>query len=274
MNGKFSINAGTQFKDDFYFGINLNTHFINYERSTTFYETNDNAASEINGVYYENRLRTYGSGISFQLGAIYKLGTMVRLGASYTSPTWYTISEETVQYLETMSNEFGTAVADPQVTNIFPDYELRTPGKFTGSLAVVFGKTGLISFDYSTKNYSNTEFGSENGDQVFAAQNAAIENNLQAASTYRVGGEYRLKEWSLRAGYRLEESPYKNEDLMGNLTGYSVGLGYDFGNIELDFAFDQARRDYGQILYQTGLAERAAIDNTNSNYTLSLSFGF
>ena len=274
LNGKFSINAATQFKNDLYLGINLNTHFINYERVTRFYEENNNTQSEINQIYYENGLRTLGSGISVQFGGIYKIGNMVRLGASYTSPTWYTISEETIQYLETGSDEFGTAIADPQVTNIFPDYQLRTPGKFTGSLAVVFGKSGLVSFDYSTKNYSNTEFGSEYGDHVFAAQNAAIENNLQAASTYRVGGEYRLKEWSLRAGYRLEESPYKNEDVMGNLSGYSLGLGYDFGNIEVDFAFDRAQREYGQVLYQTGLAERAIIDNTNSNYTLSVSFGF
>lgn len=273
LNGKFTINAATQFKNDLYMGININSHFINYERTTAFYEENDNEQSEINRIFYENSLRTFGSGLSFQVGAIYKLGSMVRLGAAYTSPTWYTLSEETVQYLETASNEFGTAIADPRVTNIFPDYQLRTPGKIMGSMAVVFGNSGLISFDWSNKNFGNTEFGSEYGDHVFASQNAAIENNLKTASTYRLGGEYRLSQWSLRAGYRLEESPYKNENIMGNLTGYSFGLGYDFGNIELDFAFDRSTRDYGQRLYQTGLTERAMIDNTNSRYTLSLSFG-
>ncbi len=273
LNGKFSINAATQFKDDLYMGININSHFINYERTTSFYEENNNEGSEINQVYFENTLRTMGSGLSFQVGSIYKIGDMVRVGASYTSPTWYTISDETVQYLKTTSNEFGAAIADPQVTNIFPDYQLRTPGKITGSLAVVFGKSGLISFDYSNKNFSNTEFSSEYSDQAFARQNSTIENNLKAASTYRLGGEYRLKDWSLRAGYRLEESPYKNEDLMGNLTGYSFGVGYDFGNIEIDFAFDRANRNYGQALHQTGLSKTAAIDNTNSHYTVSLSFG-
>ncbi|HET8839402.1 MAG TPA: outer membrane protein transport protein [Flavobacteriaceae bacterium] len=273
LNGKFSINAATQFKNDLYMGININSHFINYERTTAFYEENNNEESEINRIYYENTLRTFGSGLSFQVGAIYKLGKMVRLGASYTSPTWYTLSEETVQYLETASDEFGTAIADPRVTNLFPDYQLRTPGKITASMAVVFGKSGLISFDWSNKNFANTEFGSEYGDHVFAVQNSVIENNLKTASTYRIGGEYRLSEWSLRAGYRLEESPYRNEKIMGNLTGYSFGVGYDFGNIELDFAFDRASRDYGQRLYQTGFTERAMIDNTNSHYTLSLSFG-
>lgn len=274
LNGKLTVNVGAQFMDDLYMGININSHFINYERTTIFHEENDNAGSEINQVHYENSLSTLGSGISFQVGAIYKIGNMVRLGASYTSPTWYTISEETAQYLRTDSNEFGPATADPRVINIFPEYRLRTPGKLTGSLAVVFGKSGLLSFDYSYKDYSNTEFGSEFGDHVFAPQNTAIENNLQAASTYNIGGEYRIANWSLRGGYHLEESPYKNEDLMGQLTGYSFGFGYDFGNIELDFAYARSQRDYHQRMYQTGLVEKAIVENKNSNYTASISFGF
>lgn len=273
LNGKFSINAASQLYQDLYVGVNINSHFINYERTTGFYEENNDADSQINRVYYENKLRTLGTGLSFQVGAIYKIGEMLRLGAAYTSPTWYTISDETTQYLKTGSNEFGTAIADPYVTNIFPDYQLRTPGKFMGSLAVVFGKSGLISFDWTTKNFANTEFDSEYGSHVFSAQNSAIETNLTTASTYRIGGEYRLAAWSLRAGYRLEESPYRNQDFMGDLTGYSFGAGYDFGNIEIDVAYDNSKREYGQVLHQTGLSQRAAIDNQNSHYTLTLSFG-
>lgn len=273
LNGKFTINAGTQFKDDLYLGLNINSHFINYERTTRFYEENSHPDSEINEIYFENTLSTLGTGISFQVGAIYKLGNMFRLGAAYTSPTWYVISEETLQYLETDSNEFGAATADPNVINIFPDYQLRTPGKLTGSLAMVFGRSGLLSFDYSYKDYSNTEFDSEFNDRAFNTRNAAIENNLKAASTYRVGGEYRIENWSLRGGYRFEESPYENEEIMGNLSGYSLGFGYDFGNLELDFAYDFSEREYHQTLLQTGLEEKAFVDNHNSNYTVTLSFG-
>ncbi|HET8885373.1 MAG TPA: outer membrane protein transport protein, partial [Salinimicrobium sp.] len=273
LNGKLTINTGTQFRDDLYLGLNINSHFINYERTTLFYEENSHPDSDVNEIYYENTLRTLGTGVSLQLGAIYKLGDMFRIGAAYTSPTWYVISEETLQYLETDSNEFGPATANPNVINIFPDYQLRTPGKLTGSLAMVFGKSGLLSFDYSYKDYSNTEFDSEFGNHVFAGQNTSIENNLKAASTYRVGGEYRIENWSLRGGYRFEESPYENEEIMGNLSGYSLGFGYDFGNLELDFAYDFSEREYRQTLLQTGLEEQAFVDNHNSNYTVTLSFG-
>ncbi len=42
-NGKFSFNASTQYGDNFYFGLSLNSHFINYEKFTDLYETNTNA---------------------------------------------------------------------------------------------------------------------------------------------------------------------------------------------------------------------------------------
>jgi long-subunit fatty acid transport protein len=274
-NGKVVFNVGTQFKENLYLGFNLNAHYINYERTTVFYEENQNAGSEINKVYFENTLATYGSGISVQLGGIYKFNDMFRMGLSYTSPAWYVISEETLQYLETFSESSNPqrAVADPGVLNVFPEYQLRTPGKYTGSLAVVFGKSGLISFDYSYKDYSNTEFDSEFGN-YFSGLNNAIENNLQGASSFRLGGEYRIMDWSLRGGYHFQQSPYQDEEIMGNLNGFSAGFGYDFGNIELDFAYTRSERDSNRELYQTGLTDRALVENTNSNYILSLTFGF
>ena len=35
-------------------------------------------------------------------------------------------------------------------------------------------------------------------------------------------------------GYRFEESPYKVDFAMGDLTGYSTGIGYNFGESRLD----------------------------------------
>ncbi len=272
-NGKVVFNVGTQFKENLYLGFNLNAHYINYERTTVFNETNQNPGSEIQDIYFENTLATYGSGISVQLGGIYKFNDMFRMGLSYTSPTWYVLTDETLQYLQTFSGIEGQVVADPRVLNVFPEYRLRTPGKYTGSFAVVFGQAGLISVDYSYKDYSNTKFDSDFGN-YFSELNQTIENNLQGASSFRLGGEYRIMNWSLRGGYHFQQSPYQNEEIMGNLNGFSAGFGYDFGNIELDFAYTRSERDSNRELYQTDLTDRAMVENTNSNYILSLTFGF
>lgn len=272
LNGKFSFNFATQYQDILYLGLNLNTHFLNYDRVTTFFEANSNNGSEINEIFFEDRLSTLGSGFSLQLGALAKAGESFRIGAAYESPTWYTISEETSQYLETYSEELGEAIVDPQVVNIYPDYKLQTPSKYTGSLAYLFGPSALISFDYSYKDYSSTKFKPKD-DPAFMNQNDIISNELKGASEFRIGGEYRIEAWSLRAGYRFEESPYTNETTIGDLQGYSAGLGYNFGNVRLDLSYNNWERDSNPQLYQTGLTDRMAIAKNNSNFILSLSFG-
>ena len=273
-NGKFTFNIASQFKDVLYLGMNLNSHFINYDRSTYLNESNSNTGSFISNVQFENNLSTIGSGFSFQLGAIAKLTNEFRVGLTYDSQTWYTISEETTQYLSTVRNEEGsnvTQIINPNVINIYPSYKLQVPGKLTGSLAYVFGDKGLISFDYSRKDYSNIKF-KPTSDIYFSTQNNIISNDLNAASTYKIGGEYRYKAVSFRGGYRLEESPYKNTNFYGDLNGYSLGLGYNFGNIKLDFAFDQSDRTINNQLYNVGLTDAAIVDSKNSNFTLTLGF--
>jgi hypothetical protein len=63
---------------------------------------------------------------------------------------------------------FTTPVGDPVLTEaysnsdiitIFEPYKLKTPGKWTGSVAYVFNKSGLISIDFGIKDYSNTGSG-------------------------------------------------------------------------------------------------------------------
>ncbi|MCK7591356.1 outer membrane protein transport protein [Subsaxibacter sp. CAU 1640] len=270
-NGKFGFNVASQYKDNLYIGLNLNSHFINYERSTVFNESNANTGSMVSNVRFDNYLSTIGTGFSFQLGAIAKITSELRLGLAYDSPIWYTISEETSQYLSTIRDGADTVVINPNIVNVFPDYKLQTPGKITGSLAYVFGEQGLISFDYSRKDFGNMKF-RPTSDIYFSSQNNIISDNLKVASTYRVGGEYRYKEFSFRGGYRLEESPYKNEDFYGNLNGFSLGLGYNFGNIKLDLAYDQSDRTVNNQLYSVGLVDAATIDTNNSNITLTLGF--
>ncbi len=272
LNGKFSFNFAGEYQDFLYLGANLNTHFLNYDRSTRFLETNSNPGSEINEVYFAESLNTTGNGFSLQLGAITKLSDYFRLGASYESPTWYTISEQTTQYLETNNDFNESVVLDPNVINIYPNYNLKTPSKLTGSAALVFGAKGLISVDYVYKDYTNTEFRPVD-DPDFEIQNANIVDNLKAASSIRLGGEYRIQNFSLRAGYRMEESPYLDEFTVGELIGYSGGLGYDFGNLKLDLSYDKVDFDENRQLYQVGLTNAANINRDISSLVLSISFG-
>ena len=270
-NGKFSANLGFQYDKNIYFGINLNSHFLNYERSTYFYEENTNAGSTINQVDFENSLLTTGEGFSLQLGSIVKVNDFIRLGLTYDSPTWMRLREETTQYLYTFEDATSLAAeVDPAVINVFPEYNLRTPAQITGSAAFIIGDTGLISVDFSRKDYSATEFRSNSG-RDFSQQNSVISNTLKAANTVRIGGELRHKKFSYRGGYKMEQSPYKDTAAYGDLKGFSLGLGYDFGGSRLDLAYENSKREMDHRFFNAGNLDTARINRTNSNVSLTLS---
>jgi long-subunit fatty acid transport protein len=220
-------------------------------------------------------LYTYGTGFSFQLGAIAKVTNELRLGLAYESPTWYRLSDEFTQKLigvsANTSGELAPDVVNPNVTNYYDPYKLQTPSKWTGSMAYVFGKKGLISIDYALKDYSNTKFKPEN-DTYFRGLNSNINSLLSSTNELHIGAEYKIEAWSLRGGYRYEQSPYKNKTTIGDLTGYSTGIGYNFGGTKLDLSYATFKRDTKQGFFDQGLTDGAAINTKNNTVTLTLLF--
>lgn len=277
-NGKLSFNMATSYKDKLYLGINLNSHFTDFYRSSSFYETNTNPLSTeytVRQVDFDNNLYTYGTGFSFQIGAIGKITKEIRLGLAYESPTWYDLTDEFSQTLvaasKNMSGELPADAVLPNTINYYPPYELQTPGKLTGSFAYVFGKTGLISLDYTIKDYGSTKFKPEN-DDYFRDLNNEMSNTLAFTNEVRIGGEYKIKALSLRGGYRFEQSPYKNNATIGDLNSFSGGLGYNFGIFKLDFAYTFAERSAQQSFFNQGLTDTAKINTKNNNFSMTLLF--
>lgn len=279
-NGKLSFNAAASCNDKFFIGINLNSHFVDYTQSSVFYEDNDNTLEptsyRVNKVQFNNNLYTYGSGFSFQLGVIGKLTNEARVGLSYESPTWYKLNDELTQRLVAVSANSTTGpldpdVVDPQVTNVYAPYKLQTPGKLTGSFAYVFGKTGLISIDYSRKNYGNIRFKPEY-DSYYQGVNNEMDKTLSRTNEVRIGGEYKIERLSLRAGYRFEQSPYKNKTTIGDLNGYSAGLGYNFGGTKADISYAYAKRNSHQDFFNQGLTDGAYVNSITNTVSLTLLF--
>lgn len=276
-NSKFTINLATQITDDLFFGVNINTHAIDYTQSTFLLERNNNPGSTVRSVGFENNLSVSGAGISLQLGAIAKIANDFRLGLSFDTPTWYQIAEETTQYLESSRDIDGrttNAYVDPRILNIYEDYNLKTPAKLTASAAYIFGQSGLISFDYSYKDYSSMKFSRLNSyyDPYFENLNNSLNNTLKAVSRINAGAEYRINQLSLRGGFHYEESPYKNSNIVGDLTGFSLGAGYNFGLFTTDLAYSRSSQERNQQLYSVGMTDTANINSVYNNFVLSLGF--
>lgn len=272
FNGKYTLNLAAQYGENLYLGLNLNAHSIDYTESIFLWEINNNSGSLVNRVGFENNLSVIGDGFSAQFGVIGRLGDSIRLGLTYDTPTWFEISEETTQYLETQRNENGnsiTTVVNPNVLNVFANYRLRTPGRVGLSAAYVFGNQGLISIDYSYKDFGQINFSSSFAGE-FTPLNNTISDLLGGSSSFRFGGEYRFNQFRLRGGWRYEQSPYRDSDSFGDLNSLSTGLGYDFGNYNLSFSYSYAQRERNQSLYAVGLTSAANIDTSINTFIFSL----
>lgn len=268
---KYNFNFASQFGDNVYLGVNLNSHPIN---TSTLYSLRENAFGSISSVAYANhqvQINTTGNGFSFQLGGIMKVNEQIRAGISYQSPTWFTLEEQNKEALYVSS--FGED-RDIDLVNQYGDeiwyertYKFRTPSAWTGSLAYIFGKKGLISLDYTYRNYEDIYFRTD----YLKGENAIIQNTLSNTSSVRFGGEYRIKALSLRAGVRYEQSPYKHTKYVGDLNGYSLGLGYSFGGIRFDISYDIAKQDLLYTPYEVVLTTPASVSTTRNNLLVTLS---
>ncbi|MDO4880679.1 MAG: outer membrane protein transport protein [Capnocytophaga sp.] len=253
--------------DNIYLGLNLNSHNVNY-LETKYLTENNYSGGNVNYSRYQLETKTTGSGFSFQLGAIAKITEGLRLGVAYESPTWYNLQDETKEFLRTRINDNGvlrTYDTDPQYVNLYDEYKLRTPGSWTASVAYIFGKKALISLDYIYKGYQNMKFNTD----FLNSQNEIISNELRDVNIIRFGGEYRIKAFSLRAGTRYEQSPYKRN--VGDLNGYSLGVGYSFSGIRLDVSYDFAKQDYKYQSFESVLTTPVNVSARQNNILFTLS---
>ncbi len=276
-NSKASFNIATSYKDRLYLGANLNLHITDYRRSTSFYESNNGDLQSdptISSIRFNNDLYTYGNGFSFQLGAIGKVTDNFRLGVAYESNTWYELYDELSQSVYTTRQAAGgpilNANVSPDVVNVYESYTLQTPDRWTFSAAYIFGKSGLLSIDYGIRNYRNTKFKPTSAG--FGGINDQIDNTLTSTGELRIGGEYKIKQLSLRGGYRYEGSPYKNGITVGDLNSYSAGLGYNFGSTKLDLAYSYLERKSNEGFFTRGFTDGANITSKLNNVTMTLLF--
>lgn len=255
-NNKYTFSFASQYSDDLYIGASVSTSEIDFIQRVVLSEDNNDGNGNTNAAdaFLRNDLRTIGTGATFAVGIISKPSDNVRLGIAYQSPTWYDFEEE-----------FNSADG----LNYF-EYSLRTPSKLTGSFAYIFDQNGLISIDYIHKNYSNIKL---RPSIDFSDENQSFNTDLDSSGELRIGGEWRAKNASFRGGYHYQQSPYKNAISSDNLKGYSLGFGYNFGNVKLDVSYENSNRtDVYDFYPQYNEVNAAELDFDTSKVTATLVF--
>jgi len=271
---KHSLNIGGSYNNHVFLGANLNFHGIEFQERKIFNESGYSNNSELRNVNFNEYYNSNGFGFSVQLGTIIKVRNF-RIGLSYQSPTWIDFEEENEQILETKvssDNQIKTYSIDPKTVNIYDKYQLRLPSKSTIGFSQVFGQKGLISLDYEITKYNNAMF-PDNDDNYLNELNYIIDDELYGtAQSIRLGGEYRIKNNSLRAGVFHYKGPKNlNEN---KINGFSVGYGINFGASKFDISYVSQSSYFTNNLYPKGLTTFYSTDKSVNKIIASFHYNF
>lgn len=270
------------YKDQFSFGLSGNYDHrvflgIGFNFHNSYKETDQVVERELisdnRGI---DRFALYnldGTGFSFSLGVIGKITDEIRLGISYQSPIWWNI-EEDILLKQFIGDDPLFKTGDDPIRFIaegYDKYDLRTPSRLTGSGAVVIGKKLAINADVIYQDYNNINF---SGQSLYSDSetNERTEGKLRNTWEYRIGSEYRLDQISFRGGYRYVQDPYK--DLKGSASIYSIGLGYNFGDIYFSGSYDYTDADTEYEIDSIRSNKYIKQNLTRSNFTFTIGYRF
>lgn len=242
--GEYTFSLGANIANSLYLGATIGVQNVYYESSVYYaesaFESNQPLANGdlFRSLNYNQSLLLTGNGYNLKVGAIYRPLPSVRLGFAVHTPTFYDISEE---YFETMESVFNVRnVSDETPANLY-DYKIESPYKLIGSVAYTFGTKALISVDYEFIDYAKMRFGKGGDGYKFIDENQDIKSNYTSTFNLKTGAEYWIGSLALRAGYAYYGSPYidGNEYAASHTDIFSGGFGLAINSVNLDWAYQR-----------------------------------
>ncbi|MCO6501244.1 MAG: outer membrane protein transport protein [Vicingus serpentipes] len=239
-SGEMYFAFGGNYSDKLYLGALIGIPTVRYVYDRTYIETPDETDTLLNSFSVNDFVKTSGTGINLKLGLIYKVVDWFRIGAAFHTPTVYALTDN---YETTLNSEFkdGSTYSVSSPYGSF-DYIVTTPYRFISSASFVIGEYGVINGDYEIVDYSSAylredkSFGSSGAD--FSTENQNIRNNFQLTQNIRIGTEWRLDPFRIRAGYRYLGDPINDQfSVNNNANIYSLGFGIKQDEYYFDMAY-------------------------------------
>ncbi len=288
---QMNIAWGGNYDDKLYFGGGMGLQFINYKQERSYEEFDflqgNNDLDSLNAIFIDDQIEVRGRGINFNFGTIFRPVNFLTIGASYTSPSFMSLDEESfvdleadwdagTTYTETVDGEtvtYDLTNIDPYQSDLFVNnYKLRTPSKVGVGVAAFIGKSGFITGDLEYVDYSRANLNSD--DFSTSIDNDIIEDLYESVVNIRVGGEYRFDNFRLRAGYAFLPDPIKDYNLQDR-TDVTFGFGYRTFDYFLDFAVVTSKTQREVTPYFSEINQpfgRSDIRRTTVSVTFGLNF--
>ncbi len=274
---------GGNYKDKLMLGVTLGIPIINHTITSDYTETALNPdPSTFTSYNLHETYTTNGNGINGKFGVIYKFTDYFRVGGAIHTPTYYSMHDESTITLINNTPSLASGLYPP--TNTF-DYHLTTPWRGILSATGFIGKYAFVTADYEYVDYSTARFNFGNDpnygnlQEVQDNANQQIQQNLKAASNFRIGAEVRVTPiFLLRAGVGYYGNPYKTSGVDGSSLVLSGGFGFRFDRFFIDASYMHTQYNIAEQPYATPYTNvtvpTATLGNSVSNAAITFGYRF
>ncbi len=303
---EYVISLGGNYKEVLMLGATLGIPTFNYWRNSSYSESlvhpSTNNPDNFNNFNYSSALSIYGQGVNLKFGAIYKVSDNFRIGASFHSPTYYSITDNFDPTITANAQGHSTSLkADNGLYKNTFDYNFSTPWKGILSATLLVKNFGFLTFDYEYVDYTTMRYKlpsgvDDNGNSFLPTQNALnneIKKVYQPASYIKIGGELKLTKFFMaRAGFGYYGDAYSKYGEENSANSYttqridlSAGLGFRFEHFFTDFGLVHSTYtgyekpysvDYSGVTSGSTatVVPTAKVDYVVNNLALTLGFKF
>lgn len=292
---EWNLSLGGNYMEKLMVGASVGLTSYKYERTTNYYEEDASLVSnDFDNLNYDEFISTTGIGVNLKLGAIYVVNDVLRLGASFHTPTWSAFSDLSDYKMTTNTEGYKASLGgtdENPVSTVVPDreyaydYSLRSPWRAVLSATAFMGQYGFVTADYEYAAYNAMRYGFRDDRNFEQAVNDAIKDTYKGTHNFRLGIEGKLQSFRGRLGFAYYTSPYKQSDLFkGQRMDLSAGIGAYFGGFFIDLAYVHIMQESAEYGYPVLVAPNARLgirsipvgiaNIKNDNNLLALTLGF
>ena len=248
-----NLSAAKQITEKLYLGLGLD--MVNMSDSKDVSKTYTRGTGSAAPVNYSAKIGIDSSGYGLQAnaGVIYSIMNNLKAGAVFRSGTTIKMDGEAT-YVQTGLAALGAAYAD---VNFKTDFDREYAYPMTYGIGVSYEPVKNLTFACSAER---NEYSTMKDDYKYDTPLAGIFANVDAKSGWkditqlRIGAEYKLNEKiSVRGGAYTDPAPYSQSKLtLLDVNQYDIifgtlGLGYDFGRINVDASYIKGFSDKPSI---------------------------
>ncbi len=221
--GDILLSGAINYGNKLFVGTSFGISILNYYRENNYSESDvNNLSARFQSLNFKEVISVTGTGVNVKVGVVYKPLDWFRVGFAFHTPTWYDITEES--YAE-LSTNLNIGNFNSRSTNQRFDYNLITPWRLQGSLGFFAFKRLAIGVEYEFADYTNINL--RPSSNVFLVENNYIDTVFSSSHIIRLGAEFKLDPFKLRAGYNFQSDPFKKTALLTNaLHNVSLGAGF------------------------------------------------